>query len=341
MKRKLMIIMLLGSTWARMQAQQLIPAAMQESQCIIVPISQAAISSCNNPGSSDSRNGGIFTPKGDLRVLIVFAGFDNRGPQNEKIGDQQVFLWNAKDSIDNSKPVATNVPVYVDPITGAMPSQMFQDISEFSLYCTPTSNNKSLSRYYYDMSRGKFRIMGNVFSDVNGKPIRVNVTAQSNIGSIGAYSSAVINEMKLINPNFDFSPFDNRTNRPEYNCDNSTSSPDSKLDYVIFIYRWSNDWPIKLPGNPEGGVYSNVSVGSINFNGYNFTRDGYTLSEGNGGGIGSFVHELGHELFDGPHYLGANNAMGDRLYINQSGWGMVVMPMSDGCWAGQRIPPVD
>ncbi len=344
MKRLVTFILLQIITFHLLLAQQLIPNAMQESQCVIVPVSQAAISACANPSPADSRNGGVFTPKGDLRVLVVFAGFDNRNADNYKIGDQFVTGWGAGNFTTTSTPVSDSVPKYVDPITGDMPSQLFGDTNEFALYCTPTSTNKSLSRYYYDMSRGKFRLMGDVFKDpTTGKPIRVNITAtQFDTWQGGQFNAKVLNKMKLINPTFNFAPYDNRTNKPEYRCDNSISPPDFKPDYVIIIYRHSESWNIKLPDNSNNprssSVFSTLPLGTqVSYNGYSFDEAGYTLPNGNGGGIGSFIHELGHELFDGPHYLGANNAMGDRFYIHQSAWGMVTTDVqNEGCNAYER-----
>ncbi len=185
------------------------------------------------------------------------------------------------------------------------------------------------------MSRGKFRLMGGVFTDPSGKPIRVNVTA--NASGWSSYNTAVLNKMKIINPTFNFGLYDNRTNFPTYKCDNSVSVPDMKPDYVVIIWRYNSGWDIKIQPGLENIVYTPIDYSSVNIGGYNFDAAGYVLAGGDGGGIGSFVHELGHQLFSGPHYLGANNAMGDRMYIHQSGWGMVTTSaQNEGCNAFER-----
>ena len=143
--------------------------------------------------------------------------------------------------------------------------------------------------------------------------------------------------MKTINPNFNFGLYDNRTNFPMYKCDNSVSVPDMKPDYVVIIWRYNSGWDFKLQPGLENIVYTPIDYSSVNISGYNFDNAGYVLAGGDGGGIGSFVHELGHQLFSGPHYLGANNAMGNRLYIHQSGWGMVTTSaQNEGCNAFER-----
>ena len=134
-----------------------------QANCDIGANSFVQIIPCNPSSTNDSRNGEVFTPKGDIRILIVYAGFDNI-VNGKKLGDQFVDRWDAGNFQDSLTPVSTNVPNYVDQLTGAMPGQLFGDTSEFALYCTPSRTNKSLSRYYYyDMSRGKFRLMGGVF----------------------------------------------------------------------------------------------------------------------------------------------------------------------------------
>ncbi len=114
-----------------------------QANCDIGTNSFVQIIPCNPSGTNDSRNGGVFTPKGDIRILIVYAGFDNI-VNGKKLGDQFVDRWDAG-NFQDSLAVSTNVPNYVDRITGAMPGQLFGDTSEFALYCTPTSINKSLS----------------------------------------------------------------------------------------------------------------------------------------------------------------------------------------------------
>ncbi len=132
-------------------------------------------------------------------------------------------------------------------------------------------------------------------------------------------------------PNFNWSDYDNRNNYPNYDSDNSLSSPDSEIDYVIIVYRYDKSWssqPSSGSGFKKGvpGGYSTIgNFNNINWNGYNFTA-GFTSCMGHTSASGFakfFVHELAHELYECPHVMGANSTMG--MYFNKpySGWGMM------------------
>ena len=85
-----------------------------QANCDIGASSFVQIIPCNPSGTNDSRNGEVFTPKGDIRILIVYAGFDNRDNNNRAIGDQFVDRWEAGNFNTQGKPVSTKVPNYVD-----------------------------------------------------------------------------------------------------------------------------------------------------------------------------------------------------------------------------------
>jgi hypothetical protein len=290
--------------------------------------------------------GKVFTPKGKLRILVIYAGFSNTrtNPQGAliKVGDQNLDGWNNEyyDNLDSA--LGVSVPTYVDPITGAMPTSFFSDTTAFATYCVPSdTTNLSISRYYYDMSLGKFKIMADVFKDsASGKPIRINIdpTGASNWATL---CNRVMQKMKLIYPTFDWSPYDQRTNNPFYKCDNSITGPDMKPDYVVMVFRYSSGWAVQPVSGMQSwvgsrGAYSVLrGLGGINYNGYTFDESGYTLPSGAGSGIASFVHELGHELFSAPHILGANGTAGERFYIPSAGWGMattLITNLSANAW---------
>jgi M6 family metalloprotease-like protein len=278
-------------------------------------------------------NGKIFTPNGMLRILIIYAGFDSPSYTEETHPDnQQLSNWSVPSSHNNH----TSLPSYVNPDTGDADDFVFDEISDFSTVISTNPNNTSLSRYYHDMSSGSFQFLADVLKDPNtGKPVRINIDATSNnpdfptdVTGWSQCNKRVMTKMMQLYPNFDWSPYDNRTNKPNFQFDNSISLPDNKPDYVVIIYRFSHSWTIKPVTNmPPGGQYSVLNgLGGINYNGYTFDSAGFTWSQGgkhNDRMRKSFLHEIAHELYSAPHYMGANSAMGTRFTFPNLGWGMV------------------
>jgi len=273
-----------------------------------------------------STNGGVFTPIGDIKVLIVFAGFTTNYDDALNYPNLSTFYDNWEGAINESgfidtitffpdsiiyipSTISTACPAYVDPLTGAMPDLFFSDNSEF----TSNPNSSNISNYFYVNSHGKLRLIADVFRDPTGKPVRVNIDPTG--ASVWANLNAkVIEQMKVVNPTFDWSIYDNRTNWPYYAYDNSTSSPDMKPDYVVVCYRYIPSWETQpvvgmnaWPGS--GGAYSLLDgTSSITYNGYTFDGAGFTGCTGLSKGV--FIHELAHVLINCQHYCGANSAQG-------------------------------
>ena len=235
--------------------------------------------------------GGVHTPKGDLHVLLIFIRYTDKHLHNDP-------AW----------PDETREGVLPEMARGKM-NRLFNDDPNT---IGNTGQVRNLSSFYYTMSGGQFRLSGDIF------PIQVPVTYISPSGRNFFNRQFKMNEMaiKWITdhyPNFDWSKYDRRKNKPQYQYDNSNSRPDGILDYVIFMHR--------SPGSQGVG-----SPGSMDIPGTTFViRDGHT-------GIDSYVdaehnweyfkHEFAHNLFDAPHYLCANNTDGLRYYT-QKGWGLM------------------
>jgi hypothetical protein len=129
-------------------------------------------------------NGGVFTPNGDLRVLVVYAGFINTSLADNdpnQYGFQDAGNWPNKPAT-NASPATwaawkKSVPEYVDANTGACPQLFFQNLTDF----TTSSSTLNISNYYYTMSGGKFKMIGEVFKDplpsspTYKKPVRINI----------------------------------------------------------------------------------------------------------------------------------------------------------------------
>ena len=273
-------------------------------------------------------NGGVFTPKGDLTVLLVYAGFDD--PNARDIGDQPLDGWENENESNNS--AATRPP------KADIRDLWYKDFNDFTTYANDPDVGY-ISKYYHAMSGGTFRMIAKEFTDANGDPIRVNIDPTGKSGW-GAMNTAVLNKMNAINPNFNVTGLDTRENfdystRYKFDQTNTTSNPaDGIADYVVIIYRYSDNWsnqPVNgmknWPGS-SGGFSSFSNSFSSSINGLSFDQSGHTLCKGAAGNAHStFIHEVAHELYNCPHYMAANSANGQRFERNTVQMGM--MRMSD------------
>lgn len=88
--------------------------------------------------------------------------------------------------------------------------------------------HENLSKYYYELTdhaSEHFLVTADIYPEL------VTIFDESK------NNSAVFNKIESDNPNFDWSKYDNRTNFPNWLSDNSTSSPDFKVDYAVVIWR--------------------------------------------------------------------------------------------------------
>jgi len=278
--------------------------------------------------SNNSTFGGAFTPHGDMRILIVFAGFADANGS----GAQKLNHW------EDEWPFKS-LPDYVDKKEATAHGIVYSDYSDFETY--KDSNHTNLSRLYYEMSLGKFRLVGDVFNNPRtGKAARINIDPTASnpdfpkaARSWGQCNARVLHKMRKQYPDFDWSPYDNRTNSPGYKFDGVEKGPDGKPDFIIIVYRHNKHWKIQPLRYMErwhgsGGGYS-VMDGippDFEYNGYTFDRAGFTQPEGQGKPedlLKYMEHEIAHELYSCPHVLGANGAGGRRWAFPASGYGMM------------------
>jgi hypothetical protein len=264
--------------------------------------------------TANSTNGKVFTAKGNLKVLVIYAGFTNDKDTNSFPS----MVWPYDDGIN---PPGKSFPKNIG-------DNFYDDYSDF----LPNNTDKSISNYFYQMSLpsgNPLKIIAEVF------PERINVTAE--IGkSWSQYGRWVLDTINAKYPGYDFSSVDNRTNNPNYLSDNSVSSPDNKIDYLIIVWRYSQNCnndpagPNTLCGyTGSGGGYAGYSTPTAGYfvdslgNPTYYINAGFTAPKGfNGLHKTLFTHELAHTLYGAPHCNGANTVVGDHFYINY-GWGMV------------------
>lgn len=242
--------------------------------------------------------GGVFTPKGDIRVLIVFAGFGGIFDTMD-VGD-----W----------PANSNFPNWAINPNG---KAFYNDTSEFhSANIYGDTNRFSVSNYYYQMSKGKFRLMADYY------PQKIVVPDSIQFNSWAGINAYVLSQIPAT---FNWSKYDNRKNSPKYRYDNSLSAPDSVIDYIVFCYRFSNNWTVR-PYNMDSSSATAVSrtdIDTVTKNPNYRVEHGFTTYEGATNPIGVFVHETGHNLYGAPHYNGGNDVAGKYFYMPSTGWGMM------------------
>lgn len=278
--------------------------------------------------------GSSFTPHGTFRVLIVYAGFYTTGVYDD---DYPLSVW-PNDPIND--PYHLSVPNYVE--NGSPTAIFFSDVSQLS--DPQYANVINLTRYYYEMSQGKFTLLGDVFKDPNpnsstyGEPIRINVDPTGASGWT-TLNKRVINKIKTDYAAYwdnIWMPYDNRQNNPNYEFDNSLynkdgtpATGDGKVDFVIIHWRYEKNFdPEPVAGisgwlGTDGGIASlGCSVTHSNFT----VSSGYTVTKGGMGALditSFFPHEFAHMIYSSPHYMGANSTRGNFFYFPSAGWGMM------------------
>lgn len=246
-------------------------------------------------------HGEAFTPKGDMRILVVCAGFGS------PYDSYECGSWNTG---------STALPDWADD-----KSTFYNQNSDFTTY-SYMNNNQNISRFYYEMSKESFRLVADVY------PTRININP-SGATNWGDMTRKVFEKMKADDPNFNWSVYDNRENYPDYEFDSSNSQSDNIPDYVIVLFRYNPGWsnqPISgmkyWPGS-YGGYSILHGLDGFNYNGYTFhSSGGYTHCSGVSSMYGLFIHEVAHSVFNCPHYAYANSIVGKYFY-GQVGWGMM------------------
>jgi M6 family metalloprotease-like protein len=240
--------------------------------------------------------GNRLTPHGNLHVLVIVVRYHDAHLHDEP-------AWP-----DSSEP-------------GRLPEMFRGDNNE--MFCataeaiTAEPRTHNLSDYYWTMSQGAFVVTGEVY------PVQVPVSfvpenARNFSSRQQVMNQEAIDWIAANDPDFDWSRFDQRTNKASYSQDNSQSVPDSVIDYVYIIHRApggsgiSSACSLKVPNSPY-----RLNHGQTVAKAFPDAKHNWPV----------FVHELAHHMYDSPHLMGANRTDGDYYYI-QMGWGM----MSD--WVG-------
>jgi hypothetical protein len=262
--------------------------------------------------------GGVFTPKGTLRVLLVFVTYKDKSASNPTFENKNYDLPNWAYTKNNK------LPNFVNSKTGACPSYIFNNKADFEQEMDGGGNN--FSKEFSLMSNGKFEMIGEVFTNAAGEPTVVEIDPTEGYSWTNMNGRAV-EAMQQINPEMDYSRFDQRQNLPNFKFDNSdtaTYKPDKILDFVVFVHRYNKGWKEQPKSSMRswvgsGGGFAATGVQPQNkINGYRIA-EGFTMTYNSG----VFVHEVAHVLFNAPHIMGVNNVVGNHLYLLSAGWGVM------------------
>ncbi|MCB0845703.1 MAG: hypothetical protein KDE26_20780 [Bacteroidetes bacterium] len=245
---------------------------------------------------SKSYFGNVHTPKGDLHMLVIFVRYDD------------VCLF--KDSLQ--WPDSTQKGTLPEIALGDPNELFYTDPDMLTMSFETGDRKRNISDYFYAMSGGKFRITADIFPEQ--VPVKyIRETGRNFFSRQAEMNTAAVEWIVEHYPDFDWSRYDKRTNRPNYKYDNSDSRPDKIIDYIIFMHRDK--------GSTGMGASSHIKIPNSEYT----IKDGHT-------GIKSytdnkhnweyFKHEFAHNLYNCPHYLGANSADGNKFYT-QKGWGLM------------------
>ena len=166
-----------------------------------------------------SEYGSCFTPKKDLKVLVVCVSFTNY----------------AVDSASTEWPADSLLPNYAKN-----DRYIFDNLSDFD---NIDSNNMSVSHYYYEKTKHlseeeRFKLYGEFL------PVQITLPsalpANPNNGDWNSINRIVFDSLKSQFSN-DYSylaSFDNRGYTPNYRYDQSlNNAPDDTIDFLAIIYR--------------------------------------------------------------------------------------------------------
>jgi hypothetical protein len=280
--------------------------------------------------------GKYFTPKGDLRALVIYVNFEKEY-LDPKVHDN-LRHW----------PISEEFPVHYGESVIQENQQLswgFQEKEEFNtIDITDYATFENLSAYYYTMSSGQFRMY---FETLKHPETQQAITIKISPDGIPASAAGrselnkrVFEQIRKIYPDqYDWSRFDTRKNNPNYQADYSSTGSNStytdfNLDFVILLFRNWNVWKPHPNGSKNGVAWRKAIMGTGAGNEIIAHHGDHPVFVGNEGlrvfltqrnlfqNHELLIHEIAHGMISMPHINSANKAEGDYLFYNY-GWGMM------------------
>ncbi len=256
---------------------------MNKSAFTLIVFFSVFFSACGQYGLST--NGLVTTPRGDFHALVVFVSFY----EDSLDGQQEVWPYD-------------ELPIFARGENNELFNANPDEIGE----------RNNISKWYSDMSMGKFRFTADVFPE----PIMV----KKHMNSAGVPINTLINKEVFAQlrrkKDINWSKYDKRKNGPGWSSDNQNTEPDGKLDYVILMYRGPNGGGLAgIQGGPFPLSYEDKKYEVRN--GFTSVRTGYKQANF----LVMFTHEFGHNLWNAVHIGGANGVTGPYFHASYA-WGM-------------------
>lgn len=266
--------------------------------------------------TDNSTFGNSFTPKGDIRVLVVFVEYTNNDSDPNEFENQN---WWPQGGLPN----------VIDPNTNKLKFG-YESINEFDLLGNPNVNaNNNLSEFFYQMSGGQLRVLFETYKDSNGNPKIITVDPSDLCGvtdmNINNVTKLAFDEIAQLYPtkNYAQEGFDIRPTKPDFTYDASANfaQPNSNnvIDYTMVIHRNSslfNDEYCTSPIEPQASGQASIPSSYALGNNY-LTGPGHTMIRYTGyypRFIEVTLHEMMHTVINMPHVGLANGSHGKYFY---------------------------
>ena len=262
-----------------------------------------------NSQSYFSEYGECFTPRKELKILIVFISF------KDQVNGQ-----------DSDWPLNQPMPNWAND------NYFFDDINDFN---NIDSNNKSISRYYFEMTKS-LQSTNQQFK-LTAKFLPIVLDNYSDATNWWSLDYKVMEKLRNT-PNIQsiLQSVDNRGSANFLRSNADDVLGDGYVDYCVFNYRYSSSWTsndVPIPGMNNwygsGGGLSGISGGSI---GNYVISSGHNAVDGLKPNLKVFTHELGHNLYNPPHYGGCNNVL--KPFLNTTSFGGMMPDIKNEVYGG-------
>lgn len=271
----------------------------------------------------NTKNGLGFTPFGEYRALVIFVNIEDSFLNTSL----QLPTW----PIDEEFPIHNGQSV-VKPDGSLVWAH--NKLSSFNTTMSYSSNDDMLniSEYFYHMSGGNFKFYAETLKHpTNNNPISIKINPSSVDGNYLNLLDLVKSKINEIYPSkYDWSRFDNRENKNNFNTNDyaefSDNVFDNVIDYAIIVIRnkntWNNNpfgsnlsWP-KAIASLTGSLHNEQLSFPYIFGGSNNGHVYFKFQNNLASRIELHLHEIAHNFMSMPHVNKTNAAVGDYFHFS-------------------------
>ena len=222
---------------------------------------------------------------GTTRCLVIFTKFKDDEFGRDLSQDGAECL---QDSINSWPWYVNDFPAFAKKIIDSVATD------------SPTTG--SLTEYFYQMSGGKFYLIGDIYPDLIIPVFEQKHYYRKNGRGIGWFDRKLL---EALDPKIDFRRYD-------------TNPVDGKADMIALLFRLLKARRFEgehYQGKAFLGGFKTITLDSIEISGKNF-GSGFTSTCSHFTSVKLLAHEIGHFLFGGWHryHIGAFGLMGNDGY---------------------------